>query len=152
MIKVTAAALLRTLCPGDPGGGSRQPSEQEVRVALLPCRLSDSQSHVAGREQRVDRTQICLSWQGPESPRQCDLWHCLSPGHFPVSGCAMLSAQGQALHAPGQARLTAGRGEQGGLAVRLISCLDKSWVLSHARPSLAGGQVGGRWINIKPIP
>lgn len=152
MIKVTAAALLWTLCPGDLEEAPGSPLNRKSGWPLLPCRLSDSQSHVAGREQRVDRTRICLSWQWPESPRQCDLWHYLSPGHLPISGRAMLSVQGQALHHPGQAGLTGGRGEQGGLAVRLMSCLDKSWVLSHARPSLAGGQVGGRWINIKPIP
>lgn len=55
---------------------------------------------------------------------------------------------------PHQAGLSGQGGESSnnGLAARFISCLDKSWVLSRAQPSLASGQVGSQWINIQPIP
>lgn len=45
------------------------PLNRKSEWPLFSCRLSDSPSHAAGREQRVDRTRICLSWQWPEPPR-----------------------------------------------------------------------------------
>lgn len=105
----------------------------------------------------MDGTRICLSWQWPPGPHAngicAPVCHVATRQSQDVAVRSSYLLKGPAGHLSPRGRaFWAGRREQRGLAARFISCLDKSWVLSHARPSLASGQVGSQWVNIRPIP
>lgn len=102
-------------------------------------------------------TWVCLSRHRAQLPmprRHAPLSHawCLPAPRYSCEG--QLSAQHQeaacSLPCPSP-RWVGKRGKQQ-LGHQVNPCLDRSWVPSWAQPSMAGGQVGGCWINIKPIP
>lgn len=70
-------------------------------------------------------------------PTTCQSQDVAARGRYLLKVKACASPRQAGLPGPGGAR---GSSSGSGWAVRLVSCLDKCWVLSRPRPGLAGGQ------------